>query len=69
MMLAGSHANAQRQSATFSQLSKKAAEARDADRLVDAVALYKKALVLRPKWEDGWWSLGTLEYEGAVKAG
>ena len=63
MMLAGSPANAQRQSATFSQLSKKAAEARDADRLDEAVALYKKALTLRPKWEDGWWALGTLQYD------
>ena len=63
MMLAGSPANAQRQSATFSQLSKKAAEARDSDRLDEAVGLYKKALTLRPKWEDGWWGLGTLEYD------
>jgi len=28
----------------------------------DAPALYRKALVSNPRWEDGWWALGTLEY-------
>ena len=63
MLALGVQAAGQRQTATFAQLSKKAAEARDADRLEEAVVLYKKALALRPKWEDGWWSLGTLEYD------
>jgi tetratricopeptide (TPR) repeat protein len=48
---------------SFDSLSKRAAEARDADRVDEAVALYKKALVLRPRWPEGWWSLGTLEYD------
>ena len=48
---------------TFDSLSKRAAEARDADHLDDAVALYKKALALHPKWPEGWWSLGTIEYD------
>jgi tetratricopeptide (TPR) repeat protein len=48
---------------SFESVAKKAAEARDADRLDEAVALYKKALVLRPKWAEGWWSLGMLEYD------
>jgi len=48
---------------TFDSVSKRAAEARDADHLDDAVALYKKALALRPKWAEGWWSLGTIEYD------
>ena len=47
----------------FATLSKQAAEARDADRLDEAVALYARALALRPKWVEGWWSLGTLEYD------
>jgi tetratricopeptide (TPR) repeat protein len=47
----------------FDSLSKRAAAARDADRLDDAVALYKKALALHPKWAEGWWSLGTIEYD------
>jgi tetratricopeptide (TPR) repeat protein len=48
---------------SFDSLAKRAAEARDADRLDEAVSLYKKGLVLRPKWAEGWWSLGTLEYD------
>src|SRR6266446_508478 len=50
-------------SPSFAALSKEAAEARHADRLEEAVALYKRALALRPRWNDGWWSLGTIEYD------
>jgi tetratricopeptide (TPR) repeat protein len=50
-------------STSFASLSKRAAEARDADRLDDAVALYTKALTLQPKWAEGWWSLATIEYD------
>ena len=50
-------------SAAFSKLSKQAGEARDADHLDDAAALYTKALALQPKWIEGWWSLGTIEYD------
>src|ERR1700722_19913767 len=37
-------------SAAFSKLSRQAGEARDADRLDEAAALYTKALALQPKW-------------------
>src|SRR5271170_5067038 len=47
----------------FDSLAQRAAAERDADRLDEAVALYRKALALRPKWAEGWWSLGTLEYD------
>jgi tetratricopeptide (TPR) repeat protein len=47
----------------FDSLSGRAGEARDVDRLDEAVSLYKKALALRPKWAEGWWSLGTIEYD------
>ena len=47
----------------FDSLAQRAAAARDSDRLDEAVSLYKKALALRPKWAEGWWSLGTLEYD------
>jgi len=50
-------------SPTFATLSKQAAEARDADRLEEAAALYTRALALQPRWVEGWWSLGTLEYD------
>lgn len=47
----------------FATLSAKANQARGADRLDDAVALYKQALALRPEWTEGWWSLGTSLYD------
>jgi len=50
--------------ANFDQLAAQAAAARDQDRLDQAIALYKKALALRPEWADGWFSLGTIEYDG-----
>ena len=47
----------------FAALSAKAEAARDAERLDEAVSLYRRALVLRPSWKDGWWSLGTIYYD------
>lgn len=47
----------------FKTLSEQAAKASSENRLDEAVVLYTKALVLRPKWTDGWWSLGTIEYD------
>ena len=48
---------------SFSELAAKANAARDADLLEEAVALYRKALAIKPSWAEGWWSLGTLEYD------
>lgn len=50
-------------SSSFATLSQQAAEARDANRLEEAATLYTKALALGPKWTEGWWSLGTIEYD------
>jgi tetratricopeptide (TPR) repeat protein len=47
----------------FRQLAEAAKKANEQDRLVEAAALYSKALALRPQWKEGWWSLGTLEYD------
>jgi tetratricopeptide (TPR) repeat protein len=49
--------------AEFKALAAQAAAASEQDRIEDAIILYTKALVLRPKWAEGWWSLGTLEYD------
>src|ERR1700680_3857867 len=57
------HPQTKPSSTTFAALSKRAAEARDADHLDEAVALYRRAVALQPKWEEGWWSLGTLQYD------
>lgn len=47
----------------FDKLAKQAAEARDANRLDEAIALYRQALKQRPSWAEGWWYLGTTLYE------
>jgi tetratricopeptide (TPR) repeat protein len=44
-------------------LAARADEARDADRLDEAVGLYRRALSLHPSWAEGWWSLGTIQYD------
>ena len=47
----------------FKRLSEQAAKASGENRLDEAALFYAKALALRPKWSDGWWSLGTIEYD------
>ncbi len=48
----------------FDKLAAQAAQARDANRLDEAIALYRQALRLRPRWDEGWFYLATLLYEG-----
>jgi tetratricopeptide (TPR) repeat protein len=47
----------------FKVLVSKAAAARDAERLDEAAALYRKALRIKPRWAEGWWTLGAIDYE------
>lgn len=54
---------AQAGAGAFERLSAQAAKASEQNRLEEAAALYRKALALRPKWAEGWWSLGTLLYD------
>lgn len=60
---AGVRAQTQKSVPSFATLSVKANAARDADRLDEAAGLYRQALALKPDWAEGWWSLGTLEYD------
>ncbi len=48
---------------SFNKLAEEAKEASEGNRLEEATSLYRKALALRPRWAEGWWSLGTLEYD------
>jgi len=48
---------------TFAELADRAKKASDENRLAEAMRLYTKALAIRPGWRDGWWALGTLEYD------
>jgi tetratricopeptide (TPR) repeat protein len=47
----------------FDELARAAAAARDAGRIDESIALYQKAIKLRPSWAEGYWSLGTAFYE------
>ena len=49
--------------ADFENLSRRANEARDANRLQEAEQLYREALAIKPEWWEGWWYLGTLLYD------
>ncbi len=50
--------------ATFEELSSRARAARAANDIPHAIDLYKQALTLNPSWQEGWWFLGTLLYDG-----
>jgi tetratricopeptide (TPR) repeat protein len=50
-------------SPAFDQLVKQATAAREANNLDEAVALYQKAVRLRPSWVEGHWYLATSLYE------
>ena len=52
----GSHA------ATFDDLASEAAAARRANRIPEAIELYRQAVGMRGSWLEGWWFLGTLSY-------
>ena len=54
---------AQNKSSNFSQLAEAAKKANEENRLVEAAAFYTRALALRPRWKEGWWSLATIEYD------
>jgi tetratricopeptide (TPR) repeat protein len=49
--------------ASFEELAQRAAAARDAGRVDEAIGLYERAVKLRPAWDEGLWFLGTLHYE------
>lgn len=51
-------------SAAIQSLSARATAAENAGNLDEAVRLFRKALALNPRWDEGWWSLGQIDYEG-----
>ena len=48
---------------SFPEIAAQANAAREADRLPEAAALYRKALALNSAWAEGWFSLGTIQYD------
>ncbi|MDP8979174.1 MAG: tetratricopeptide repeat protein [Acidobacteriota bacterium] len=51
------------QNAAVQKLSQQAAAARDNGRVDDALTLYRRGVALQPAWAEGWWNLGTLQYD------
>jgi cytochrome c-type biogenesis protein CcmH/NrfG len=47
----------------FDDVVLKASAARERDDVPQAIELYSQALQLKPGWPDGWWFLGSLQYE------
>jgi tetratricopeptide (TPR) repeat protein len=56
-------AAAQNTPSAFEALSKQADAARDAHQLEKAIDLYQRAVKLKPTWQEGWWNLGSIEYD------
>jgi len=48
---------------SFDDVVRQAESARDADKLNEAIELYREGLRQRPSWQEGWWSLGRILYE------
>src|SRR5438105_7093616 len=48
---------------SFEKLAERARAAMDADRVPEAIQLYRRATALQPKWSEGWWHLGTLFFD------
>jgi tetratricopeptide (TPR) repeat protein len=49
---------------SFADVSRRAASAREGNRLPEAIRLYRQGVKLRPRWDEGWWYLATLLYDG-----
>lgn len=47
---------------TADELKSEAAAAREVNDIPRAIALYTQAVQSDPKWQDGWWFLGSLQY-------
>ena len=50
-------------SESFKDLVERAQAAMEANRVPDAIRLYRRATTLRPEWPEGWWHLGTLLFD------
>lgn len=48
---------------TIQTIGRQAEQAQSSDHLADAIQLYEKGLALDPKWNEGWWSLGSILYD------
>jgi tetratricopeptide (TPR) repeat protein len=47
----------------WKEVAARATSAREANRIDEAIGLYQKALRSNPRWEEGWWFVGSLSYD------
>ncbi len=47
----------------FDTIAKSASAAREAGKADEAIRDYQQAVAIRADWEEGWWYLGTLQYD------
>jgi tetratricopeptide (TPR) repeat protein len=47
----------------FDEAARRAAAARDAGDVDEAIRWYRQATALRPGWDEGWWHVGALSYD------
>jgi superkiller protein 3 len=60
--LAPALAKAQDQSPAFQDLVTNASSARDQGDIPRAIGLYQQAVQADPKWSEGWWYIGSMQY-------
>ena len=47
---------------SVAKLAREAGAARDANRPEEALKLYQQAVRVAPKWKEGWWHIGAIQY-------
>ncbi len=47
----------------FEEVARAAADAREKGQAAEAVRLYREAVALRPRWDEGWWYMGATLHE------
>src|SRR5579872_1202361 len=48
---------------SFEHIAQQARQALEAERVDEAIRLYGRATELHPEWSEGWWHIGTLQYD------
>ncbi len=48
---------------SFETLSREAIAAREDGQLEQSIVLFKKALKVKPDWDEGWWNVGSIAYD------